>query len=286
MLLSAVLGGCVHAAAIEGEGAVPATVQGQPSEGSGQALAAATYSIPAQDPRGTAYVMSYGTRPLQTGAGQTAPFLHVRISAANDSDAADWTFDAREQTLSMPDGSRVAATYAQTSTGTPVLTLVRQARGSIDLYYPVGGNIPPAVALQWQVRRGSEVIANSTPFDVGARDNPQYVEYRPANLVGVRLGLGWWWGGSWPYSYDPWFSPYGYYGYGPYFGWGYGGYWGRPYYGGYGGGYNRGAPSVGRSYGGGSGGSWRGFGGGGGSSAPRSGGGSGGGTWRGFNRGR
>jgi hypothetical protein len=241
-----------------------------------------TYSIPANDPRGSVHVLSLGNEQFP---GQSTSYLHLRLAPENRSDDVAWTVDPNEQTLAGPSGS-VKPSFAETSTGTPVLTLTKGSHGYMDVYYPA----PAAgtrVSLAWKVRRGTEVASGSTEFDRVASTQTAYANYEPVAGPNVYVGLGWWWPSYYwwgdPYWWGwggPWYWHYPYYGFhGGY----YRGYYGHPYYGVHG--YYGGARYYGGvhgGYGGGrvyvpSGGGWRGGGGGGMHAAPSG----GGGGWRG-----
>jgi hypothetical protein len=254
------------------------------------------YSIPPTNPKGSVTVLSLGPEQLPVAAGQPSSYLHLRIAPENRTDDVAWTVDPNEQLLAFPGGS-VKASFAESSAGTPVLTLVKGAHGYLDVYYPApaAGN---RVSLSWKVHRGTEVAGGSTDFDRIAAPDSAYARYEPAGPnVYVGLGLGWWWP-SYAWWGSPWwwgdaYWPYygfhgGFYGYrGGYYGGHYpryyGGYYGARGYtggrvyvpstggwrGGTGGGYRaapsgggyHSAPSGGGGYHGGGGGGWRGGGG-------------------------
>jgi hypothetical protein len=236
-------------------------------------------------------VLSLGAEQLPVATGQPSSYLHLRIAPENRTDDAAWTVNPNEQLLAVPGGS-VNPSFAESSTGTPVLTLPKGAHGYLDVYYPApaAGN---RVALSWKVHRGTEVAAGSTDFDRLVSSDSAYARYEPAGPnVYVGLGWGWWWpsyywwGSPWWWAGSYW--PYGhYYGYRGFYGHPYYGraYYGRPYYGGYWGGGAHG-------YGGGrvyvpSTGTWRGGGYGGGHAAPSGGHAApSGGGWRGGGGGR
>src|ERR1700690_3485386 len=61
----------------------------------------ASYPIPAVDPKGTAYVMSFGAEPMKAPSGTREFYLHVRIAAENRSDAVAWTIDTNNQVVNL-----------------------------------------------------------------------------------------------------------------------------------------------------------------------------------------
>jgi hypothetical protein len=178
---------------------------------------AAVYPVPKTDPKGTAYVMSLGREFLVSPSGAKALYLHLRVAAENKSDAAAWTLDAHDQVVNLGAGP-VQPTYAQGSAGTSVVTVAPGQHGYLDLFYALpAGNTPAQAVLGWQVRRGTEVVADSAPFQLQSAQTPDYAYYQPMGTVeywpawwwGVGFYGPWWWGPGWgPYPY----GGYGYHG--------------------------------------------------------------------------
>jgi hypothetical protein len=200
---------------------------------------AAPYPIPANDPKGTAYVISFGGEPLATPSGTQGFYLHLRIAAENRTDTVAWTIDTRDQVVSLG-AVLVRPTYAQGSAGGSVVTVAPGQHGTLDVFYPLPPQGSPGQAiLSWQVRRGSELASGTTPFELVPNESPEYVDYRPVG-VAVEMWPAWWWGvGFYPWLWAP--------------GWGYHPYWGRGYVhggGGHGGGMHGGPPAS-RGFGGG-----------------------------------
>ena len=241
-----VLGACAHSQADRGAG-------------QGNQVAASTYDVPQENPKGKVYVMSLGGERLATGQGASTLYLHLRLAAENQKDTGPWVLDARNQlaVLGPPSGGNegqtngVAPAFAQGSGGSGLVQIQPGSRGSLDLYYPLPQGVEPQqVTFSWQVQRPEGPLAQQTVFHrqpaADAAGQQQYA-YAPAytSRVHLQVGPGWWWGPYWGmgWGWDPWY--YGGWGY-PYWGWG--GYWGPGYYGwgggGYGGrGYYRGSPS-------------------------------------------
>jgi hypothetical protein len=227
--------GCATEATAYGPGSEP-----QYNE---QQAPAVPYPIPAADPKGTAWVMSFGAEPMPAPSGTPGFYLHLRIAAENRSDAAVWTIDTRDQVVNLG-AATVKPTYAESSAGGSVLTLPQGQHGTLDVFYPVPAQGSPGQAsLLWQVRRGSEPVTGTTPFEMVPNQSSDYVEYRPAG-VAVDWWPWWWWG----VGFSPWF-------WGP--GWGYYPYSGRGHFhGGWGhahpatGGWHA-APAPGRGFSGG-----------------------------------
>ena len=174
---------------------------------------AATYPIPARDPKGTAYVISFGGEAMPTPSGTQGFYLHLRIAAENRTDAAAWTINTRDQVVSLG-AAPVRPTYALSSTGGSAVTVAPGQHGYLDVFYalPRQGS-PGQPILSWQVRRGAEPITGTTPFELMPSESPEYVDYRPVG-VAVEMWPAWWWGvGFYPWLWGP--------------GWGYHPYWGR-----------------------------------------------------------
>jgi len=228
--------GAIAPALVAAGCATETTVYRQVSEppGGGYQAPAAPYPIPAVDPKGTAYVMSFGAEPMPTPSGTQGFYLHLRIAAENHSDTVAWTLEAHDQVLNLG-AAPVPSTYAQSSTGGATLTLAQGQHGTLDVYYPVPSQGSPGRAtLSWQIRRGSEPVTGTTPFELVPNESPEYVDYRPVG-VAVEMWPAWWWGvGFYPWLWGP--------------GWGYHPYWGGGYV--HGGGI-RGAPAPARGFGGG-----------------------------------
>ncbi len=183
---------------------------------------AASYPIPKTEPKGAAYVLSLGRESLASPAGTQALYLHLRLAAENQSDATEWTLDAHDQVLDLG-GATAKPTYAQGSKTGSVLTVAPGQNGFLDLFYalPQGG-IPPQAVLTWKIRRGAEVVTDSTPFALQSSQTPEYayyqpvgvtVQYWPASWWGVGFYGPWWWGPGWgPYPYWSWYHGPGYHG--------------------------------------------------------------------------
>src|SRR3954467_11200951 len=107
------------------------------------------YSIPTTNPRGAVYVLSLGAEQLPVAAGQPTSYLHLRIAPENRTDDVVWTVNPNEQMLSVP-GGNVAPSFAESSAGTPVLSVSKGAHGYLDVYYvaPAPGT---RVSLAWKV---------------------------------------------------------------------------------------------------------------------------------------
>jgi hypothetical protein len=158
------------------------------------------YPILAPTPRGMVHVISLGREMLASDPQHPRSYLHLRLAAVNGSDDQTWSFDPREQVVH--DGDRmVPPAFSESSTGQPVVTLGRGARGFLDLYYPTlapAGKEPARIALAWRLRRGSEhqtMVAANTEFS-RVPDESSSAVYQPADEEHLVAGLGsrsWWW---------------------------------------------------------------------------------------------
>jgi hypothetical protein len=227
--------GCIHEPAIYDPGDM----------GEGRAPEApppvSTYPMPPTDPKGNVYVMSLGPERLATGQGAQNLFLHVRVAVENNSDDTPWQVDPNDELAGFGNGAAVPPSFAEASTGGPVLNVARGARGHLDLYYPLAPQgEPPRVALSWRVHRGPEAVAQTTSFErTVPAEGGGYPYYRPYGAdVRLAVGVDWWWwpwgswgwggGWGWPWGYRPFFG----YPFFPRYSYGY-----RGAYGGYRGGY-------------------------------------------------
>ena len=169
--------------------------------------AAAHYDIPPESPRGDVRIASFGIAKLretnddvETGGKLRA--MHVRLSIANNSDPQPWLVDTREQIAIFKNGEQETPVYAQADEGQPpVITIQQGQRATIDVFYPLPAEAQharklPAFDVLWRVREGGRVIAERTPFERLVVE-PQY---------------------AYAGAYDPFFGPWGPYGwYDPFF---------------------------------------------------------------------
>ena len=179
----------------------------EPQSGAPQAPIAAPYPIPAVDAKGTVYVMSFGGEPMPTPSGTQGFYLHLRIAAENRSDAVAWTIEARDQAVSLG-ATPVQASYAQSSTGGPVLTVAQGQHGTLDVFYPLPPQGSPGQAnlgLAGSPRRRTSHRDHAVR--VGA-ESVARVRRLPArwcrgrNLAGLVVGrrfYPWLWGSGWGY---------------------------------------------------------------------------------------
>jgi hypothetical protein len=204
--------GCMHTAAVY----MPAA--------SGPGAAPAVFPVPQQDPKGSIEVVSLGGEHLAVGSDGPDMYLHLRIIAHNQGDAAVWTVDPMEQVATYEGLGRVGAAFVEASPAhtPPVLSLATGQSGALEVYYPLPDHgDPPRVSIAWQVRRGTDVVTSTAVFDRVSGRSDGYYTYAPYSHWRVGVGLGWWW-------YPGWVGAWGW-------GGGWGGYYGRGYYGGYGG---------------------------------------------------
>jgi hypothetical protein len=208
---------------------------------------ASHYAVPAEAPRGEAYVTSFGTREVDEGGAARSQLIHVRLAVANQSDEARWTLDPGQLALLAPGGAPQRPDFMEIDGRQNGSTEIgRGQRRMFDVYFRMPGGAAdarnvPSFDFAWQINLGGRVFAERTSF---VRE--PYRDYNEADRQYVAVGVAapWWYGWYGP----PWWGwPYGpYYGYGPRvgigIGVGVGGYYGGGprYRGGYGGGGGRG----------------------------------------------
>jgi hypothetical protein len=234
LLVSASASGCAYRAGYEAQSGPSGEETGPP---------VSSYPIPTNDPsgpKGSVNVISLGTERLPVAAGQPDMYLHVRLAAENTSDGVTWTLDPNDQTLASG-GNALAPSFAEASTGGPVLTLAAGSRGYLDVFYPVpASSAPTRLSLGWHLQRGNEPVAGTTDLDRVQGPDPTYAYYQPYG-PNVYLGFGmgyWWWPDYYFWHHGPYWWPYPrQFGYRSYWGGGWG--WGGGYRGGFYGGHVR-----------------------------------------------
>jgi hypothetical protein len=196
--LALAAGGCAHAEEV----AAPIP----------EAPLGSSYRIPAAEPHGTVNVMSLGAEQLSVPSGQPNTYLHLRLAVENESDTVAWTAAAADQTLSMQ-GASLSPAFGEASGGGPLLTVQPHGRGTLDVFFALAGGVePPALSLDWRVRRGSELVAQTTNFQrptsvATYNQYGQYGPYSPLPGPAFYLGVGpaWWYDGwGWygaPFAY-------------------------------------------------------------------------------------
>jgi hypothetical protein len=132
--------------------------------------AAADYRIP---PGGDVQIASFGiTKAPRENASKTAPrAIHLRVVLTNRN-ATPWTFDTREQRISLGGRGLIGAGYAAANAGPtlPVITVPPGEKRVADLLFVLpedmqtAAEIPQFDAL-WRVRADSRVVASRTPFE-------------------------------------------------------------------------------------------------------------------------
>ena len=232
--------------------------------------AATDYAIPPQSPQGSLRVASYGIEPLSAreAPDESIGALHVRV-LVSDMSPQPWTFDIREQRLSIPGRPTSTPAFASASpaagSSPPLVTIAPNTTRLVDLFFPLPPDMQeasdvPAFELTSRVGTDQGVVSETTPFarievdrdsPYAADDSAPQAEYDP-NV----------------YGYDYWDTPFwynpGYVGFyggiglpGPYPWWRHpvfarGRGWGRPgyYHGGFRGGFHGGFHGGGGGHGG------------------------------------
>ncbi len=97
------------------------------------------YAIPADAPKGEAYVMSLGVQSYTSDGGQASPMLLLRIAVENKS-AEPWVLDPSDASLVLDGQPPVQPVYAKGAQTTGAQTIAPGQRGELTLYFPM----PPA----------------------------------------------------------------------------------------------------------------------------------------------
>ena len=135
-----------------------------------QGKAAADYRIP---PVGDVQIASFGvtTVPRENAPKEVLRAIHLRVFLTNKN-ATPWTFDTREQRISVGGRDLIGASFAATNAGprSPVITVPPGEKRVADLLFVLpkdmqtAADIPRFEAL-WRVRADSRVVARRTPFE-------------------------------------------------------------------------------------------------------------------------
>jgi hypothetical protein len=167
-----------------------------------EGVQAADYAIPPENPAGDIRLATFGISeitPQGAPDGAKLKALHLRAIIANNSDQT-WTFDTREQRLTLADRGESRAAFATADAGTPPPTVEIAPKGkrTVDLFFPMPRDLQnesklPAFDALWTVHTAATTVLQRTPFERLAIKPPAYYEY------------GWsYWGGS-PYWFDPYY---------------------------------------------------------------------------------
>jgi hypothetical protein len=189
---------------------------------------AARYAIPPGAPTGDVRIASYGIAKLESSDGSSElEALHLRLSIA-DNGARPWTLDTRDQRVDLDGRGSSAPAFASADhagTPPPMVTVAPGGKRTVDLFFPLPRDLwnaesLPAFDAIWRVTTDTQVVAERTPFERVALEEPPYDEYAYYDYPGP----------FWPYGawyYDPAFVG----------GWGVvvgGPYWGHPHFRGWG----------------------------------------------------
>lgn len=181
---------------------VTATQNGQP---------ASRYAVPPESPRGEVLLSTAGVTMLDVAPDRREPFVHVRMTIANNNAGNAWRVDPGRQLLSLGGQPGVQPRYASTEPRPPgILEVGPGQKAVVDLFFPASPARPkevPAFDLLWSVDVGTRVVSERTPFE--------RLELEPAPSP-MYAGPGWggyFWGHPyWHAHMHPWW-------------------WDRPYYG-------------------------------------------------------
>ena len=158
------------------------------------------YPIPPEAPQGEAYVTSFGFTDLDLGPGQPGTMLHARLAVTNGS-AQPWVVDGRRQALVAAGYPTQTPAFANSDAGQGPIYVIAPGRTNVlDFYYAVA---PPlgSFALDWSVDVSGRSVAEQTAFLRIEEPARSYAAYPPYVVVGLGLGVGWWYGPQYPYRY-------------------------------------------------------------------------------------
>jgi hypothetical protein len=123
-----------------------------------------TIAVPAEAPRGTVELSSFGKVTLAVEGGQSLDALHVRMVIANAGDLAPWTIDLPGTTLKAQ-GSlsyRVVAANSNIATLPAVIVGTGEVR-TLDLYFPMPARAD-SFELAWRVTTPTSEVHERTQF--------------------------------------------------------------------------------------------------------------------------
>lgn len=129
-----------------------------------------------------------------------ARMISVRMVVENNADDQPWQLDTREQRVVVGASGESVPAYVNTDgQGAPLVQIVRGKKASVDLYYPLPGNLEgadqvPEFDFVWQVHTGPRLIAERTPFD-RTRIEPVYAQ---SYYYGWGYEPYWWYDPLWP----------------------------------------------------------------------------------------
>jgi hypothetical protein len=143
-----------------------------------------TIAVPAEAPRGSVELTSFGPVVLAVEGGQSLDALHVRMVIANAGDLAPWTVDLPGTTLKTPGAAaqHVIAANSNIETLPAVVVGTGEVR-TLDLYFPMPARAD-SFELAWRVTTPASEIHERTQFTREISDAP------------ARLPTGWgshWW---------------------------------------------------------------------------------------------
>ena len=209
LLLVAALGACSPGYAFVPAQGASSSLNGRP---------AVSYAIVPQSPRGELRVATIGIEPLtpNNAPDQQLAALHVRMVVSNTTGAQAWTFDTREQELTMSDRGKSTPAFATANAGDgsapPVLTIAPRSSRVVDLFFPLPSDAQDIDAIgsfetTARIHCDAGVAAVSTPFtraelddtyaedgavDYAYWDNPFWYNPTYAGFRGVVIAPVYW----------------------------------------------------------------------------------------------
>ncbi len=151
-------------------------------------IAAASYPLPPEAPRGDVRLASLGIVKLRPhGTTQFTRVLHVRMVVDNMSDAP-WTIDTRQQQVLL-DSHRCSPSYMSGAGAGPLVTVAQGGRAEVNLFYKLPAGLEKASRLSgfdalWAIDAGKQHVAMRTPFD---RIPGELPTVGPAPITGWRI---------------------------------------------------------------------------------------------------
>jgi hypothetical protein len=159
-------------------------------------LPALRYAIPADDPRGSLRVTSFGVVAIDAGRAGPLRAMHAGLVVTNDDDDDTWKLDARELRAIFPSGESVAPSFVNaTVTGVPVLEIPPGRDLGVDAYFlvpaPYDREPAPVFDLAWEVRTSTcSLVQGRTRFERSVVSAARAAEMTAGHGLGI---APYWW---------------------------------------------------------------------------------------------
>jgi hypothetical protein len=123
-----------------------------------------TIAVPAEAPRGTVELSSFGKVRLAVEGGQSLDALHVRMVIANAGDLAPWTIDLPGTTLKAPGSPSHRAVAANSNIETlPAVVVGTGEVRTLDIYFPMPAGAD-SFEIAWRVTTPTSEVRERTQF--------------------------------------------------------------------------------------------------------------------------